>query len=446
MPRQNTLFIVTFLLYSVLTSCATLGEVEQREIEHGIYHLYVPDSYTSESDIVVVVHGTVDAVDAVELANTFINRWTDFADSTGAIIVSPAFDRDNFASNNASFGAGGYRGLFGREIDADEFLHNILAEVNLLAPVSERRFFLYGHSAGGQFANRYVVRHPERVQGVILSAPGRYAFPEEEVTWANGMGRLTRSISWPGDVEQNVDIEPDPEGWLQAAVLPISIVIGDEDTSPQPCRAAHCSEPLRISTDSTTRLAIAKKWQGDMNALAASEGQFGRVHMEIVEGIGHSSAALTPASREVLINMMEDRVVVPGVVGIHASRAIRVLESASLQGQIGQEMLSERPPGTVISQTPQAGSWADRNSRIILYTSIGVSPPPDRTSVPDVVGLQSEVARRAINAAGFTPRLVFVDSEVRFDIVIDQLPGAGEHLSPGAEVRIFISSGPDDIP
>lgn len=198
MPRQNTLFIVTFLLYSVLTSCATLGEVEQREIEHGIYHLYVPDSYTSESDIVVVVHGTVDAVDAVELANTFINRWTDFADSTGAIIVSPAFDRDNFASNNASFGAGGYRGLFGREIDADEFLHNILAEVNLLAPVSERRFFLYGHSAGGQFANRYVVRHPERVQGVILSAPGRYAFPEEEVTWANGMGRLTRSTSCPG--------------------------------------------------------------------------------------------------------------------------------------------------------------------------------------------------------------------------------------------------------
>jgi ribosome-binding ATPase YchF (GTP1/OBG family) len=48
---------------------------------------------------------------------------------------------------------------------ADDFLHNILVHVGHITsvPTSGRRFFLYGHSAGGQFANRYLVRHPERV-------------------------------------------------------------------------------------------------------------------------------------------------------------------------------------------------------------------------------------------------------------------------------------------
>lgn len=302
---QRVEFFAILAFAAVLASCATLGEVKKREHEHGTYHLYVPDSYTAESNVVVVVHGTPDPdQDATELARTFIDRWTDFAEETGSVIIAPAFDRQNYASTGGAYG--GYRGLYGREVGADEFLHNVLDQVNLIAPTSEDRFYLYGHSAGGQFANRYVVRHPDRVLGVVLSAPGRYAFPVErlygeKVEWHYGMGSVSKEIKWPNGDRERIDIESDPEGWAQAASRPITIVVGTEDQEPQPCRPAHCARDMT----ETTRVAIGIKWFRDMGSYAVSEGYTPQMDFELVRGVGHNSAALTEDCQEAMREQMK---------------------------------------------------------------------------------------------------------------------------------------------
>lgn len=286
---------------AALTSCATLGEVEEREHEYGTYHLYVPESYTAESNVVVVVHGTPDKdEDANEVARAFIDRWTDFAEKTESVIVAPVFDQENYASKGGAYG--GYRGLYGREVSADEFLHNILDQVNLIAPTSEQRFYLYGFSAGGQFANRYVVRHPDRVLGVVVGAAGRYAFPEEEVEWHYGMESVNREIEWPNGEETQINIEPGPEGWVRAASsLPITIVVGSEDEDPQPCRPAHCGHDMT----QTTRKAIGLKWFADMGMFAGSKGYTSQMDYELVRGVGHNPAGLTEDCQEMLRDWME---------------------------------------------------------------------------------------------------------------------------------------------
>lgn len=232
-----------FFLLTVLTSCAPKGEILQQDNEHGAYQLYVPDSYSSDSDVIVVVHGTPGATeDVTDRAEGYINRWTGFADTAGAVIIAPVFDQDNFASDGGS-GYGGYRGLYGREVGADEFLHQILEEVDAgLAPTSEERFYLYGFSAGGQFTNRYLVRHPHRLLGAVVGAAGRYAFPDKEVSWHYGMGAVRHQSKWNDGEPLEVDVTPDPQGWVDATQLPVTVIVGEQDRDPQPCRPAHCED------------------------------------------------------------------------------------------------------------------------------------------------------------------------------------------------------------
>jgi hypothetical protein len=79
--------------------CSTPAAIEQREHRYGTYQLYIPETRSTESNIVVVVHGTPQPdQDAADLARRFISRWTDFADETNSIIIAPAFDQENFAS------------------------------------------------------------------------------------------------------------------------------------------------------------------------------------------------------------------------------------------------------------------------------------------------------------------------------------------------------------
>lgn len=74
-----------------------------------------------------------------------------------------------------------------------------------LIPGFDGRFLLHGHSAGGQFAARYLVTHPSRLRGVILSAPSTYPFPDPTVVWPNGMGATKRDAQSGGRAGKGIE-------------------------------------------------------------------------------------------------------------------------------------------------------------------------------------------------------------------------------------------------
>ena len=134
------------------------------------------------------------------------------------------------------------RGLFGRMVDADQFVNDLVDDVGRAnIPHFRGRFSLHGHSAGGQFAARYLVAHPGRLEAVVLSAPGAYPFPDPSLPWPNGMAAVVRDElsgsledgKAPDQVAGSV-YTPRPSCWLAAASeAPVSVLVGSRDTEAQ---------------------------------------------------------------------------------------------------------------------------------------------------------------------------------------------------------------------
>jgi len=261
------------------------GKVLRLGTRHGRYVQYVPRTLKEPVAVLVLVHGTPGSKEtALEVAESFVAGFISCAKRKGLILVAPAFDQRNFGGRSGP--GGGYRGLFGREICADEFVNEIVARYEAEFPTFDGSFYLYGHSAGGQFVSRYAVLHPGRLRAAVISAAGSYAFPNPQAAWADGMQPLQRTMAWDGDVESKaVDVHPEPAGWLEAAQLAITVLVGDGDDTEM------FQSPTQKGTSMKDR---ARCWVEEMNALAESRKKVGRVRLVIVPGAGHDSREILP--------------------------------------------------------------------------------------------------------------------------------------------------------
>jgi len=266
------------------------GDPQALSNEHGSYARYVPQG--AARGIVVLVHGSLGENDtAIDAARVFLERWTAFADQEGFVILAPAFDQENFGG--VAGPGGGYRGLFGRHIGADEFVNAIVDETRRAIPDLPEKFALYGHSAGGQFVSRYLVMHPERIEVAVISAAGTFAFPQPDVDWTNGMKPLKRRMRWADDDPwKEIEITPDPDGWVKAAQIPVAVVVGSRDTAEV---KAIPGNPGR------THVQRARAWVQAMTDLAHEHGVTPEVRVLEVADVGHNSAMLTPACQRAML-------------------------------------------------------------------------------------------------------------------------------------------------
>ncbi len=207
----------------------------------------------------------------VRYARAYVSRWRRFADQTRRVLLAPAFGSGDWQ---------GFRVLAGARLPADTYLTSMVQEMGESVGGFDGRFWLYGHSAGAQFAARYLVAHGDKLDRVVLSAPGTYPYPLADAKWPFGMA----------DPEDGS--APDLSCWLRAASeTSTTIVIGANDTE---------KRPDEVAQQGRTRLARAQNWCASMNALAADHGRTGRVAMEIVARAGHGAEELTPVAQSAL--------------------------------------------------------------------------------------------------------------------------------------------------
>jgi serine/threonine-protein kinase len=77
------------------------------------------------------------------------------------------------------------------------------------------------------------------------------------------------------------------------------------------------------------------------------------------------------------------------------------------------------------------------------FTQLGVTPVDDRVEVPDVVGLNEDIARMLLEDVGLTARIQERNhEEVPFGEVMVQNPSAGMSVGEGREVILTVSGGP----
>lgn len=176
------------------------------------YWVHLPDCYYDEKDphykLLVIIHGTGCAVE------DYVRHAKELADRDHVAVLAPLFpggliQRDDFNS---------YKLLSCDGVRYDQILLDMIDDMAKRYPgVETDKFFLFGHSGGGQFVNRFLFAHPEKLRACAIGAPGRPTFlnPDEDYFWG------------PRDFKNYFGHDVD-----LAAVqkVPVLVIVGENDT------------------------------------------------------------------------------------------------------------------------------------------------------------------------------------------------------------------------
>src|SRR5690606_11819874 len=108
---------------------------------------------------------------------------------------------------------------------ADVALLRALEVVSFLSGVRTRQVLLFGYSGGAQFAHRFALLHPHRVDRLCVCAAGWYTWPaDHEQSFPIGLGRRRSGGSDLGHLARsNLD---------RFLRLPVSVAVGERDDRP----------------------------------------------------------------------------------------------------------------------------------------------------------------------------------------------------------------------
>jgi serine/threonine-protein kinase len=131
---------------------------------------------------------------------------------------------------------------------------------------------------------------------------------------------------------------------------------------------------------------------------------------------------------------------VPYVIGDPKNEAAQTLQGAGFN-PILRSRESDEPKGQVLQTDPAPGDSVPEGSDVTVYFSDG----PEK--VPDVIGLQQDVAEQKIRDAGFEPRVVESTATTEpKGTVIDQSPEGGQSAQEGSTVTIVVSAFDEPSP
>jgi serine/threonine-protein kinase len=129
-------------------------------------------------------------------------------------------------------------------------------------------------------------------------------------------------------------------------------------------------------------------------------------------------------------------VAIPDVVGLSQQEAQQTLGNQGFQFSSTTEGSDSADPGTILSQTPAAGTDAEPGSSVALVVARAIPT----VQVPDLAGQSGGEASDTLTAAGLVPRtsLQNVTDPSQDGIVLSQRPSGGTQVKKGAPVRIVV--------
>jgi serine/threonine-protein kinase len=119
------------------------------------------------------------------------------------------------------------------------------------------------------------------------------------------------------------------------------------------------------------------------------------------------------------------------------------LEGAGLQVGRIEERTDAKPRGTVLEQSPEAGTAVRRGAAVDLTVSDG----PELVAVPKLVGLAVATARRTLEGVGLAVGSVTEkDSDQQAGRVLSTDPPSDAEVATGSRVNLVVASGKTGVP
>ena len=181
---------------------------------HITVWLYAPPGMTPQTPVVFVMHGVA------RDGERYLEDWIPHARAHGFLLVVPEFSKEQFP------GEEGY--IYGNTVDKachplprDQWSFSVIEPAfdAVKARTGNRtaRYWLYGHSAGAQFVQRFVYFVPgARVARVVSANAGWYMLPD-------------LSVAFPYGLKNTPVTEADLR---HALALPMTVLLGTADIDP----------------------------------------------------------------------------------------------------------------------------------------------------------------------------------------------------------------------
>jgi len=145
----------------------------------------------------------------------------------------------------------------------------------------------------------------------------------------------------------------------------------------------------------------------------------------------------TGSAVTVLVSSGPAPVLVPDTIGQSLAGAEGALEKVGLAvGTTTQRVSAGETPGTVLSQSPDAGESLRAGGKVNLV----LAQAPKEVAIPSVEGQKQAEAEAALKKAGFTVKKVSTPTiePTQVGVVLTQSPAAGAHATKGATVTITV--------
>jgi beta-lactam-binding protein with PASTA domain len=141
--------------------------------------------------------------------------------------------------------------------------------------------------------------------------------------------------------------------------------------------------------------------------------------------------------------LLTDEVLAPDVVGLNQAAAEAAILGARLTvGAVTTDYSDTVPAGSVIGQTPLAGTIVLAGSAVDIVVALGPAP----VIVPDVVGLNQAAAELPSCCHLAVGTITSANSDtVPAGSVIEQNPTAGSSVLTGSAVDLVVSLGPEPV-
>lgn len=175
------------------------------------YRVHLPDDYFEEArpsyKLMVIIHGTGCGLEE------YFQAAAEFAYRNHVALLAPVFPGGLFVKKDLN----SFKMLSSDGIRYDLLLLSMIEDMVRTYPgIDADGFFLFGHSAGGQFVNRFLLAHPERLRAVSISAPGYPTFIDERVPYPEGTGGFSHYFGKRLELERVKDV-------------PVQMMVGEQD-------------------------------------------------------------------------------------------------------------------------------------------------------------------------------------------------------------------------
>lgn len=235
-----------------------------------------PESYTPDSPILIVLHGYK------RNADRYRDDWVPHAESLGALLLAPEFSQAAFPGPRA-YEVGNMRTVDRRSFLPQErwsygLVERLFDYVREATGTTREGYWLYGHSAGGQFVHRLALfQENARFEVAIAANAGAYTLARPGERFPYGLDRF-----------------PDLEAVQERAFLrKLVVMVGEKDTDVTNAMLLRSEEAMRQGPH---RHARGIYFHADAEAEARRMMLPFRWQVVSVPDVGHSNRGMARAA------------------------------------------------------------------------------------------------------------------------------------------------------